>query len=71
MRCPSDEQIERLATKPDDAACAAWRDHVADCSSCKLRLDQARTDASLVGDIRELRQRRDHIKPLADGLTHS
>ena len=71
MRCLTDEQIERLAAKPDDPALAGSRVHAADCPACKLRLEQARADAGLVGDIRELRQCREHIKPLADGLTHT
>lgn len=68
MSCLTAEQLDRLAAGPDDPAQAPQRAHVRQCESCRRHLDEARTDTALVGDIRELRERRDKVKPLADAM---
>jgi hypothetical protein len=68
VSCLTAEQLDRLAVRPDDPAQAPKRAHVRQCADCRRRLDEARTDAALVGDIRELRECRDKVKPLADAM---
>lgn len=69
MRCLSDEQLELLATVLDDPSCLPLVEHVRRCDDCRLRLEQMQTDATLVSDIRELRESRQHIKTLTEELT--
>lgn len=71
MRCLTDEQIESLVARPDDAALARLRRHVQSCGVCRERLEQARMDAGLVGEIRELRERREGVKPLVEKMPPS
>lgn len=71
MRCLTDEQLERLAAGPDDARHAAWQAHARQCAACRKKLDQTQVDAELVGDIRELREQRDKVKPMADEMSGS
>ena len=59
MRCLSDRQFELLVAKPHDASRAKLLAHASACDVCSKRLEQARSDAELVDEIRELRQSRE------------
>ncbi len=69
MRCLSDEQIELLATILDDPACLPLMEHVHQCDACRRRLEQMQGDATLINDIRELRESRQLTKTLTEELT--
>lgn len=72
MRCLTDEQIESLVARPDDAAAlAGLRQHAQTCNACRERLEQAQADAGLIGEIRELRKRREGVKPLVEGISET
>lgn len=71
MRCPRQERIEQLAAGSDDPALPRIRAHVDECQRCRDLLEQAKADASLIGDIRELTQRREEVKPLLHGLSEN
>ena len=71
MHCLTDEQLYRLTARPSDNAASAMQAHVQGCPACRQKLDQARADAALVGDIRELREHRKKVKPLEEDLTAS
>ena len=68
MRCLTEEQIESLVARRDDAALAGLRRHAQTCNACRERLEQAQADAGLVGEIRELRERREGVKPLVERM---
>ena len=68
MRCLTDEQIESLVARRDDAALAGLRGHVQTCNACRERLEQAQADAGLVGEIRDLRERREGVKSLVERM---
>ena len=69
MRCPRQERIEQLASGSDDPALLRIRAHVDRCPRCQELLEQAKADASLIVDIRELAQRRQEVRPLLEGLS--
>lgn len=69
MRCPNNEQLERLAAAPGDTANTGLLAHTRECEACRRKLERVRTDASLVADIRELREHRAKIKPIQDEMT--
>lgn len=68
MRCLTPEQIDRLALRPDDASLAKQRDHVERCYACRRALAEAVHDSGMVRDIRELRETRRAVAPLADSM---
>lgn len=69
MRCLNNEQLERLAAAPDDTANTSPLAHTRGCEACRRKLERVRTDATLVADIRELRERRAKVKPIQDEMT--
>jgi len=69
MRCLSDEQIELLATILDDPSCLPLMEHVQQCDACRCRLGQMQGDATLIRDIRELRESRQRAQTLTEELT--
>lgn len=69
MRCLSDEQLELVATVLDDPACLPLMEHVQKCDACRRRLEQMQADATLINDIRELRESRQDIKAPTEELT--
>jgi hypothetical protein len=71
VHCLTDEQLEQLTARPSDATAPAMQAHVQGCSACRQKLEQARANAALVGDIRELREHRKKVKLLEESLTAS
>ena len=72
MRCLTDAQIESLVARPDAAsALASPHRHAQTCNACREKLEQAQADAGLVGEIRELRERREEVKPLIEGISET
>ncbi len=71
MRCLTDQQLERLAAAPDDAAPAPQQTHLRQCATCRQKLEQTRADAALIDDIRDLREHREKIKPLFEKMSAS
>ncbi len=69
MQCLNNEQLERLAAAPDDTANIGSLAHTRDCEACRRKLERIRTDATLVADIRELREHRAKVKPIQDEMT--
>lgn len=69
MTCLNDKQIEQLVARPDDPGSARLREHVDACGECRRRLADAIADAALLGDVRELRERREGIQPLVDEMS--
>ncbi|MFH1419524.1 MAG: hypothetical protein ABII12_14710 [Planctomycetota bacterium] len=68
MRCLTDKQIEQLAAGAKDDALDRLRTHVERCEACWRRLQECEVDTLLIGDIRELRERREEVKPLFDNM---
>lgn len=64
MRCLSDEQIEALASANHARPSRRRLRHVADCGRCAARLVQARADAALTADLRDIAERRVHLQAL-------
>lgn len=69
MRCLSDEQLELVATVQDAPVCRPLMEHVQQCEACRRRLEQMQADATLINDIRELRERRRDINASLEDLT--
>ncbi|MCH8968854.1 MAG: hypothetical protein IIA66_07035 [Planctomycetes bacterium] len=68
MACLSDEQIEALAVNPDDRSRTDLWNHLERCPKCRMRVKQVLAGTDLVRDIQELRQRRESLKPLLEGM---
>ena len=68
MACLSDEQIEALAVNPEDRSRTDLWNHLERCSKCRMRVEQVLAGTDVVRDIQELRQRRESLKPLLEGM---
>ncbi len=68
MACLSDEQIELLTLHSDDRSHTDLWNHVERCSNCRMRVEQFHSGTDLVRDVKELRQRRESLKPLLEGM---
>ena len=68
MACLSNEQIELLAVDPAAHEQVDLWNHVARCSNCRMRVERVLAGTEVVRDIQELRQRRESLKPLLEGM---
>lgn len=69
MRCLNQQQIEKLSRGKDDPSAARLLAHIERCEDCWRRLQQAQADARLIADIAELRERREAVRPLVEGVS--
>lgn len=68
MTCLTDEQIEQLTSQDSEESIPpAIQAHLRNCVQCRLRFDQAKVDATMVNDLKELAEYRNQVKPLLDG----
>ncbi len=68
MRCLTDKQIEQLLAGAKGGELDRLRAHVEQCESCWRRLQECEVETMFIGDIRELRERREEVKPLFDSM---
>ncbi len=71
MRCLTDPQIEALVLRPDDPTLEGLCRHVGSCDACRARLEEARSDAGLIAEIRELSELREAVRPLVEKMPPS
>jgi len=71
MRCLTDQQIEALVSRPGDPALEGLRRHAESCGTCREKLEDARSDAGLIAEIRELSELREAVKLLVEKMPPS